>query len=142
MDIAELCIFITTHDTYLQYISQLTTVVKSFRAFFIPYLIALFFIGIPLVILEISLGQYHQTGDVGVFGGIHKRLRGVGLGSVVCAWVVVTYYVPLIGWVVNAFFDSFRNAALWERGMTTGSEAYSYFLDEIVGEKTLGDDYK
>lgn len=40
-------------------------------AFFIPYLLALFFIGIPLVLLEVGLGQYHQTGDVGVFGSIH-----------------------------------------------------------------------
>jgi len=109
-------------------------------AFFIPYLLALFFIGIPLVLLEVGLGQYHQTGDVGVFGSIHRRLKGVGLCSAVASWVVVTYYVPLIAWVINAFFDSFTNAALWET--STGSEAYSYFLDEIVGEKTLGADFR
>eukprot|EP00984_Skeletonema_dohrnii_P005766 scaffold2037_cov87-Skeletonema_dohrnii-CCMP3373.AAC.8 len=108
-------------------------------AFFIPYIMALLFIGIPLVTLEVSLGQYHQTGDVGVFGSIHRRLKGVGLGSVIAAWVLVTYYAPLIAWVINAFFDSFRNAAIWED--STGSEAYAYFLDEIIGEKTLGADY-
>ena len=43
-------------------------------AFFVPYLMALFLIGIPLTILEISLGQYYQTGDVGVFGSF-QRLR-------------------------------------------------------------------
>lgn len=31
-------------------------------AFFIPYLLALFLIGLPVLILEISLGQVHQTG--------------------------------------------------------------------------------
>jgi len=108
-------------------------------AFFIPYIMALLFIGIPLVTLEVSLGQYHQTGDVGVFGSIHRRLKGVGLGSVIAAWVLVTYYAPLIAWVINAFFDSFRNAAIWED--STGSEAYAYFLEEIIGEKTLGADY-
>ena len=107
-------------------------------AFFIPYLLALLFIGIPMVILEISLGQYHQTGDVGVFGSIHRRLKGVGLGSVIAAWVVVTYYAALIAWVINAFFDSFSNAELWET--STGSEAYDYFVDEIIGMKTVGDD--
>lgn len=35
-------------------------------------LMALFIIGIPLLILEISLGQYYQTGDVGVFGSFHR----------------------------------------------------------------------
>ena len=44
-------------------------------AFFIPYLLALFLIGIPVLFLEIGLGQYHQTGDVGVFGSFSPRLR-------------------------------------------------------------------
>jgi len=109
-------------------------------AFFIPYLMALLFVGIPLVTLEVSLGQYHQTGDVGVFGSIHRRLKGVGLGSVIAAWVLVTYYVPLIAWVVNAFFDSFRNASIWQDSNVNGTAAYANFLDEIVGEKTLGPD--
>ena len=47
-------------------------------AFFIPYLMALFLLGIPLAILEIGFGQYFQTGDIGVFGTFHPRLRGVG----------------------------------------------------------------
>ena len=31
-------------------------------AFFIPYVLALFFIGIPILVLEIALGQLYQTG--------------------------------------------------------------------------------
>ena len=37
-------------------------------AFFVPYLIALFTVGLPLSVLEIGFGQYFQTGDIGVFG--------------------------------------------------------------------------
>jgi SNF family Na+-dependent transporter len=47
-------------------------------AFLIPYLMALFLLGIPMTILELGFGQYFQTGDVGVFGSFHPRLRGVG----------------------------------------------------------------
>ena len=47
-------------------------------AFFVPYLLALFLLGIPLAILEIGFGQFFQTGDIGVFGAFHPRLRGVG----------------------------------------------------------------
>ena len=76
-------------------------------AFFIPYLMALIFIGIPILILEICLGQLYRTGDVGSFGGMHRRLRGIGLSSVFGAYVVVVYYIPLIAWTVNGFFDTF-----------------------------------
>lgn len=31
-------------------------------AFFIPYAIAVIFIGLPIMVLEISLGQYYETG--------------------------------------------------------------------------------
>lgn len=31
-------------------------------AFFIPYVLALVFVGIPILVLEISLGQYYETG--------------------------------------------------------------------------------
>ncbi len=109
-------------------------------AFFIPYIMALLFVGMPLVTLEVSLGQYHQTGDVGVFGSIHRRLKGVGLGSVIAGWAVVTYYVPLIAWVVHAFFDSFTSDSIWQDSNVNATVTYAYFLDEIVGEKTLGPD--
>lgn len=79
--------------------------------------------------------------DVDVFGGIHKRLRGVGLMSVACGYMVVTYYSMLISWVSHAFFDSF-GTSIWTTHGVTGSEAKSYFYDNIIGMETLGDDSK
>ena len=54
--------------------------------FFIPYFVCLFFIGIPVTLMELSLGQKFQRGDVGVFRGIHPRLAGVGAASVLAAY--------------------------------------------------------
>lgn len=102
-------------------------------AFFIPYLMALFLIGIPLLILEVSLGQYYQTGDVGVFGSFHRRWRGVGVSSVSCAYMVVTYYSVLIAWVIRAFFDSFGSSDPWAEEGTTGGDAAGYFINSIIG---------
>ena len=59
-------------------------------AFFIPYVMALFLIGIPTLILEISLGQVYQTGCVGAFGALNQRVRGIGVASAVCAFFLVS----------------------------------------------------
>lgn len=110
-------------------------------AFFIPYVAALVFVGIPILVLEIGLGQYYQTGDVGVFGSIHKRLRGVGLSSVACGYMLVTYYSMLLAWVCNAFFDSFGDN-FWAQEEVTGTEAVGYFFNTIIGMDTLGPDLR
>jgi solute carrier family 6 GABA transporter-like protein 1 len=111
-------------------------------AFFIPYFLAFFIIGVPILILEIGFGQFWQTGDVGVFGSFNPRLRGVGVASVACGWMLVVYYSVLIAWVINAFFDSFGDAAPWADEGVNGDIAIDYFLEEIIGTKTLGEDQK
>ena len=67
--------------------------------------------------------------DVGVFGGIHRRLRGVGLSSIACGYMLVTYYSMLLAWVCNAFFTSFGSDNFWAQDEVTGSEAKNYFCE-------------
>ena len=108
-------------------------------AFFIPYTMALFLIGLPLLLLEISLGQHMQKGDIGVLGSINKRLQGVGLSAVLCGFIVTGYYVPLLSWVLRMFCESFgKMSDTWNEAVS-GSDASQYFFDEIVGIYTLGD---
>ena len=64
--------------------------------FFIPYLLSLFFIGIPILCLEFGLGQAYQSGDIVAFGSIHERFRGVGFASVFEAFMVVVFYNVII----------------------------------------------
>lgn len=109
-------------------------------AFFVPYLMALFLVGIPILILEVGFGQFFQTGDVNVFGGFHPRFRGVGVASVCCGFMLVVYYSMLIAWVVHAFFDSFGSEDPWGKPDVNGTVAVDYFVGEIIGAKTLGDD--
>eukprot|EP00536_Pseudo-nitzschia_multiseries_P000514 jgi/Psemu1/317342/estExt_fgenesh1_pm.C_60034 len=107
-------------------------------AFFVPYLVATIFIGIPLTVLEIGFGQYFQTGDIGVFGGFHPRLRGVGVCSLACSFMVSSYYIVLVGWVVNAFVSSWWDEdAPWGKPGLSGEEAVDYFYNEIVGTSTV-----
>jgi len=109
-------------------------------AFFIPYVMALFLIGIPVLFLEISLGQYYQRGDVSVFSGIHKRMRGVGLLSIVCGYILFTYYGMLVTWVIRTFFESNKDNAPWGNENLDAEDSTGYFYGEIVGMKTLSEE--
>lgn len=50
----------------------------SSGAFLIPYLIALVFEGIPLLFLELAVGQRLRKGSVGVWKTINPVIGGVG----------------------------------------------------------------
>jgi SNF family Na+-dependent transporter len=104
-------------------------------AFLVPFFLALIVVGIPVLILEISLGQYHQTGNVGVFGTFHARLRGVGVGSVACGYMLVVYYSILLAWVIRAFFESWSDEAPWTGANVTGEDAVGYFTGVSKGQR-------
>ena len=70
------------------------------------------------------------------------RLRGVGLSSIACGYMLVTYYSMLLAWVCNAFVDSFGSDNFWAQDEVTGSEAKGYFFNTIIGMGTLGGDLK
>lgn len=104
-------------------------------AFFIPYLLALFIIGIPLLMLEISVGQFYQTGDAGAFGRINKRFRGIGLSSVFCSFVVTLYYCQLLVWDVRLFIFSFQGSQAGYRN-DNATEALAWFAGTVTGAST------
>jgi solute carrier family 6 GABA transporter-like protein 1 len=81
--------------------------------FFVPYLIALFTMGIPLLLMELSLGQKFQSGDISVFGGINKRLRGIGIASVFSAYIICFYYNVIISWAIVYFIAAFISPLPW-----------------------------
>ncbi|KAG7359158.1 sodium:neurotransmitter symporter family protein [Nitzschia inconspicua] len=110
-------------------------------AFFLPYILALVCIGIPMLVQEIAMGQYLQSNDVAVNAYFHKTFKGVGVASIFSGLIVSMYYVPLISWCIRAFFESFgRMRDDWQS--MEGSEANKYFFHDIVGTYTLDEDRK
>lgn len=79
----------------------------------IPYLIALFFLGIPVLLLEISLGQAYRASVVTSFNSMHNRAKGVGLSVVLTGYMIVCYYVPILSWVMHYFRSSFQSLLPW-----------------------------
>lgn len=82
-------------------------------AFFVPYFVCLFFIGLPITLMEMTLGQKFQRGDVGVFRGIHPRLAGVGMASVLAAFMITAYYNIIIGWSLIYLVFGFFSPLPW-----------------------------
>lgn len=81
---------------------------------FIPYLLAVFLIAIPALILEISIGQAYRGGTVVAFNNINRRLKGVGLGPVFVSFIVVQYFTVNLAWIMNYFRNSFTSPLPWE----------------------------
>ncbi|KAI4272139.1 MAG: hypothetical protein LQ337_005508 [Flavoplaca oasis] len=97
---------------------------------FIPYLMAITCLAIPLLILEIAIGQAHRSGTVISFNALDNRLRGVGLSMVFTGYCICVYYVPLLSWVWVYFRNSFQAAPFAWTG-----RAEDFFYNDVVIQK-------
>ncbi|XP_029022658.1 inactive sodium-dependent neutral amino acid transporter B(0)AT3 [Betta splendens] len=82
-------------------------------AFLIPYLIALVFEGLPLLYLELAIGQRLRMGSIGVWNAISPLLGGVGIASMIVSFLVGIFYNTILAWVLWYFFHSFQNPLPW-----------------------------
>ena len=56
--------------------------------------------GMPLLLLELGIGQKLRRGSYVVWNLIDPRLGGIGLGSTVIAVLVGCYYNMIIAWCI------------------------------------------
>eukprot|EP00382_Lankesteria_abbotti_P000607 CAMPEP_0113844168 /NCGR_PEP_ID=MMETSP0372-20130328/102_1 /TAXON_ID=340204 /ORGANISM="Lankesteria abbotti" /LENGTH=785 /DNA_ID=CAMNT_0000813171 /DNA_START=107 /DNA_END=2464 /DNA_ORIENTATION=- /assembly_acc=CAM_ASM_000359 len=99
-------------------------------AFFIPYFLALFLVGIPILQLEFALGQYFQGGHVVAFDGLHKRARGLGLAAPFSCFMVVVYYSVILSWSLVYFAASFISPLPWATSNLAMTETCASFVTE------------
>lgn len=92
---------------------------------FIPYLLALFGVGLPILALEIALGQTMRGAAVVANNAIHRRLRGLGTATALIALITVTYYVVIMAWVCALIRHSFRTPLPWR------SDQDFFFLEVV-----------
>jgi len=77
-------------------------------AFLVPYLIALVAVGIPLLALEIGVGQLKQQGAIGSFRKLFPSSGGLGGMALISAFIIVSYYTVVMAWSLIYFFSSFQ----------------------------------
>uniref|UniRef100_UPI00398F4748 sodium- and chloride-dependent GABA transporter ine-like isoform X1 n=2 Tax=Pristiophorus japonicus TaxID=55135 RepID=UPI00398F4748 len=83
-------------------------------AFLIPYLVMLLLCGIPLLLMEFTIGQYMCLGPVHALAKICPLLKGVGVATVVISFLLCTYYNVIITWALYYLFNSLRSSLPWQ----------------------------
>ncbi len=93
-------------------------------AFLIPYFVALFTAGIPLMMLELGLGLKFQGAPPRALAGANPRAEWIGWWAALTGFVIATYYAVVMAWCWNYLFHSFTLA--W------GPEAEKFFFKDVL----------
>uniref|UniRef100_A0A4W4F102 Transporter n=1 Tax=Electrophorus electricus TaxID=8005 RepID=A0A4W4F102_ELEEL len=81
--------------------------------FLIPYVVFLFACGIPLFLLETSLGQYTSQGSITCWRKICPLFEGLGYGNQVVVLYSSIYYIIILAWAFFYLFSSFSAELPW-----------------------------
>ena len=68
--------------------------------FIIVYIVMMLLMGIPLLMMEISIGRRTQSGAIHAIGSLNKKLQWIGWSATINSFVIVTYYAVVFGWVI------------------------------------------
>ncbi|KAK6638401.1 hypothetical protein RUM44_008830 [Polyplax serrata] len=83
-------------------------------AFLIPYILAMVVCGIPLLYMELTIGQLTKRGPIGALGKLCPLLKGAGLSSVVISFIMSTYYNVIIAYTIYYLFTSLNSKLPWQ----------------------------
>ncbi|XP_067206847.1 sodium- and chloride-dependent GABA transporter ine isoform X2 [Linepithema humile] len=83
--------------------------------FLVPYFLILVVCGVPLLYMELSIGQFTRRGPIGALGQVCPLLKGAGLSSVVISFLLSTYHNVIIAYAIYYFFAAFRAEQPWSR---------------------------
>jgi len=105
-------------------------------AFLVPYIVAMVVIGIPLLIMEFSLGHLTQQSAPGAFKKVGSRWEFVGWWPILLSFIIVTYYAAVLGWCLNYLIYSFHSPLPWAQAQNAGTgeinQAKNFFFHEYL----------
>ena len=93
-------------------------------AFLIPYLIALFTAGIPIMILEFGIGHKMCGAAPTAITKLRRNWEWLGWFSLLVAFIITCYYAVIMGWCVNFLGLAFNQG--W------GSNPSDYFFKDFL----------
>lgn len=93
-------------------------------AFLIPYFIALLTAGIPLIVLEFSMGQSTQRGAPGALAKAGRKFEGFGWWAVLSGTIITSYYAGVMAWAWDFLAGSFT--------LSWADDAGTFFYEEVL----------
>lgn len=108
-------------------------------AFLIPYIVALICIGIPLMMLEFSLGHFTQRAAPDAFKRGHRRFEIIGWWGIILGFAIVTYYPVILAYCFSFLWYSivgiFNGGQLpWAGvGIEGVRQAKDFFFNDYLG---------
>lgn len=90
-------------------------------AFLLPYFFAIITAGIPILILEYTMGKTYRGGAPVALARMNKKFELLGWFQVMCAFVISTYYFAIVVWTVS--YIGFSVTEAW------GSDATTFFVE-------------
>ncbi|KAJ1447286.1 hypothetical protein M885DRAFT_472083, partial [Pelagophyceae sp. CCMP2097] len=112
-------------------------------SFLVPYFCALAFIGIPVFLLELAMGQRFAKGAVHTYRIIHPRLGGVGVASTTVTFVTCSYYTVIMAWSVVYMAHSCRSLTKvpWRGAKNDGVESERFWAWQVLHQSTGFEDF-
>lgn len=92
-------------------------------AFLVPYFFAIITAGIPILILEYTMGKTYRGGAPVTWARINRRFEWIGWFQVMVAFVIGVYYFAIIVWVLSYVGFSFTEA--W------GADPSGFFVEYL-----------
>ncbi|SFM38729.1 neurotransmitter:Na+ symporter, NSS family [Gracilibacillus orientalis] len=99
-------------------------------AFFVPYLFALLTAGIPLLIMEYTIGHKYRSSSPRSFSKISKGVEWIGWWQVLISFVISTYYPIIIAWSIMYAYFSF--------GTKWGNDPTGFFVGDFLNLADAG----
>ncbi len=93
--------------------------------FLIAYLIFICILGIPVMITEMSLGRKTRHDPVQAYADIHPNARIVGIFGVLAAFIILSYYSVIGGWLLKyivSYATTLNAPADFEAFISNGAE--------------------
>ena len=94
-------------------------------AYLIPYVLAVFAFGVPLMVMELAVGRRLRTNMVGAFRRAGQRFEVIGWLVATAVFTILSYYLVITGWTL-----AFVGTSL--AGADVGFEEYTSSLAPIA----------